>query len=83
MKARRLIESSLYEPETLEVIVKAFDEAWSEVAEHFGSEPRSIEEARARLAHACLIVSREDSDDADQIKRDALQVMALAYRTRS
>jgi hypothetical protein len=82
MKARRLIESSLYEPETLDVIFRGFDDAWSEIADHFGTDPRSIEDARARLAHACLIVSREDSDDAERIKRDALQVMALAYRTR-
>ena len=83
MKARRVIESSLYEPQTLEVLFRAFDDAWSEIADHFGNEPRSVQEARARLAHACLIVSHEDSDDADQIRRDALQVMALAYRPRS
>ena len=32
MKARRLIESSDYEPETLKVIYKAFDAAWVEVS---------------------------------------------------
>ncbi len=82
MKARRLIEGSLYEPGTLQVIFQAFDEGWSEIAHHFGGDPKTIEEARVRLAHACLIVAREDSNDAERIKRDALQVMALAYRQR-
>jgi len=38
------------------------------------------EDARTRLAHAVLAVAREDSTDAEQLKRDSLQVMALAYR---
>ncbi|HEY8276806.1 MAG TPA: hypothetical protein VIG52_07415 [Methyloceanibacter sp.] len=32
MKARRLIEGSLYEPETLNVVFQAFDQAWAEIA---------------------------------------------------
>ena len=36
-----------------------------------------------RLAHAVLIVAREDSNDADRLKNDALQVMALAYKKRN
>jgi hypothetical protein len=32
------------------------------------------------LAHACLIVARDGSDDPERIKIDALQVMGLAYR---
>jgi hypothetical protein len=83
MKARRLIEGSLYEPQTLELIFRAFDEAWDEIAPHFGTDPRSIEAARIRLAHACLVVCREDSDDAERIKNDAMQVMALAHRVRA
>jgi hypothetical protein len=83
MKARRLIEGSLYEPQTLRVIFAGFDQAWSEVAGHFGTDPRFVEDARLRLAHACLIVAHEGSDDPERIKMDALQVMALAYRERA
>lgn len=78
MKARRLIEGSLYQPETLQIIIQAFDQGCAEIADHFGTDPRTVEDARTRLAHACLIVSREDSDDPERIKNDALQVMALA-----
>ena len=79
MKARRLIESATYQPETLQTAFKAFDEAWAEIAHHFNGD---AEDARARLAHAVLIVTREDSDDPERLKNDALQVMALAYRER-
>jgi hypothetical protein len=35
------------------------------------------------LAQAVLIIAREDSKDAEHLKNDALQVMALAYRGRA
>lgn len=82
MRARRLIESSSYGPETFKIISQAFDESWSEIAHHFHG-ASSIEDARLRLAHAVLIVAREDSDDAERVKRDALQVMTIAFRTRA
>jgi len=83
MEAHRLIEGSRHEPRTLRVICEGFDKAWGEIAGHFGADPRSIDEAQMRLAHACLAVAREGSDDSESIKVDALQVMALAYRDRS
>jgi hypothetical protein len=77
MKARRLIESSSFGPHTLHVLSQAFDDAWSQIAHHFDGEK---DEARTRLAHAVLVVAREDSDDPERIKNEALQVIALAYR---
>ena len=35
MKARELIQGATYGPETLKVIGKAFDDAWSEIGPHF------------------------------------------------
>jgi len=83
MKARRLIEGSPYQPDTLRVIFEGFDRAWDEIAGNFGTDPLSVEDARLRLAHACLIVARDGSDDPERIKIDALQVMGLAYRQRA
>ena len=83
MKARRLIEDSHYEPRTLRIIFDGFDQAWNDVADQFGTDARTIEDARLRLARACLIVARDGSDDPERIKMDALQVMALAYRKRA
>jgi hypothetical protein len=77
VKARRLIESSIFEPEALQVAFKAFDAAWEEIAHHFDDE---TERSRLQLAHAILIVIRDDSRDVERVKKDALQVMALSYR---
>ena len=75
MLARRLLEHASFTPETLNVIFRALDDAWNDVAHLF---PEGSEEARARLAHAILIVAREDSNDAEVLKNGALQVLALA-----
>ena len=56
MKARRLLESSTFEPETLRVNFQAFDAAWTEIAEHFAGDEAATEDARLRLAHAVLIM---------------------------
>jgi hypothetical protein len=80
MEARRLIESSAYGPETLSVLYEALDNAWSEIAKQFTEKEHA--DARMRLAHALLVVAREDSRDPNLVKRDALQLMALS-RPRS
>ena len=64
-------------------VMLAFDDAWAEISHHFAGEDTATEHARMRLAHAVLIVAREDSNDADRLKNDALQVMALAYKKRN
>ncbi len=80
MQARRLIESSSYEPATLHILFKAFDEGWAEIAHRFDADAKQIEEARLRLAQAVLSVAREDGIDAERVKEGALKVMDLSYR---
>jgi hypothetical protein len=82
MEARRLIEGSTFTPETLEVLYRAFDQAWLEVSEHYAGHRDLAEDARTRLAHAVLLVGCEDSNDPGRVKNDALQMMALAYQAR-
>ena len=76
MRARHLLEGSV-EPETLHVAYSAFDGAWAEIAHRFGGDRDG---ARQRLAHAILAVMQSDSTDVERVKRDALEVIALAYR---
>jgi hypothetical protein len=83
MKARQLIQGATYGPETLKVIGKAFDDAWSEIAGHFSHNGLQAQSARLRLAHAVLAVARDDSRDADEVKNQALQVMAMNYTDQS
>ena len=83
MKARRLIESASFDPATLAVLCKAFDDAWAEIEEHFAGDDTATAHARMRLAYAVLIVAREGDDFVEEVKNDALQVMALAARRRN
>ena len=82
MKARRLIEGSAFAPKTLQTLCKAYDDAWGEISHHFDGHEKLAEEARIRLAHAVLVVANEDSDDAERVKNNALQVLALGYSDR-
>lgn len=79
VKARRLIESSLFAPQTLHVLFQAFDQAWAEIAGNFGDDAQEIERGRMQLAHAVLAVAQEDGGDAEGLKDAALAVMALSY----
>ena len=83
MKARQLIEGATYGPETLKVIGKAFDDAWSEISGQFSNSELQAQSARLELAHAVLAIAREDSCDSDELKNAALQIMAMNYREQS
>lgn len=81
MRARRLIDGASFGPDTLKVVGQAFDEAWAEIADHFGNLPIEVESARLRLAEAMLSVAMEGSTDVAALKAGALQAMARDYRT--
>jgi hypothetical protein len=82
MKAHQLINGvgASYGPETLKVIIKAFDDAWDEIAPCFSRSGLQAQSVRLTLANAILEVAREDSRDSDELKNAGLQAMALAYR---
>jgi hypothetical protein len=80
MSARQLIGKT-FDPTTLVLMGTAFDRAWSEIEHHFGD--TDADTARSRLAEAILIVAADhDCHDISELKTDALQVLALAYRRR-
>jgi hypothetical protein len=56
--------------------------AWAEFSHHFGADETEKEHARTRLAHSILAVAKADSRDAQRLKNEALQVMAMGYRER-
>ena len=57
MKARALIDGASFGPDALKAIGAAFDDAWAQIAVHFGSDPEDIERVRDRLANAVLAVA--------------------------
>jgi hypothetical protein len=80
MKAREIVQSGSFGPDTLKVAYQAFDEAWASVAPRFGTDPTAIEAARIKLANAILAVSKEDSRDPKALKAAALAILARDYR---
>ena len=80
MKARQLIDSGSFGPDTLKAAYQAFDEAWQSVAAHCGNDPEAIEAARVKLANAILAVSKDDSRDPTSLKMAALALLARDYR---
>jgi hypothetical protein len=81
MRDRQHIEGAAFDPTTLVEIGTAFDRAWSEIEHHFGETDAQL--ARSRLAEAILIVAADHHcHDIAELKTEALQVLALAYRCR-
>ncbi|HEY8247084.1 MAG TPA: hypothetical protein VIG38_07365 [Hyphomicrobium sp.] len=81
MSARQDIKGRTFDPPTLVVIGTAFDRAWSEIEHHFGETDAEL--ARSRLAEAVLIVAADhETYDVAALKTEALQVLALTYRSR-
>jgi hypothetical protein len=78
MKARALIESATFGPETLKVMTQAFDAAWACVADRFGGDEQ-VAEAREQLAFAILAVTDDQTTDDELLKCKALSVFALSY----
>ncbi len=77
MQAARRTVGASYDPETLKTMIQAFDQAWSVVAGNISQDGR--EGARLRLANALLSVVTEDNYDVQDLKRKALEAMALSY----
>ena len=80
MRARQIVESGSFGPETLKVAFQAFDEAWQSVASHFGNDPVIIEAARIKLANAILAVCQGESRDLCTLKMAALAILGRHYR---
>lgn len=58
-------------------MTQAFDQAWSVISGNISRD--ASEAARLRLANALLSVATEDSRDVEDLKREALEAMALSY----
>jgi hypothetical protein len=82
MQARKVLAGAAYEPATLKVICRAFDDAWAEIR-HYFDDPLAAECARLKLANAILGVAREDSRDAADLKKKGLHALALRHSVDS
>lgn len=80
MTARRIIEGAAFGPEVLKVAVRAFDEAWANVSHIFTQAER--ETVRQILAHSVMSLTRDDSQDAEQIRDAAVRALRRKYPSR-
>jgi hypothetical protein len=82
MKARKVLEGSSYDPNTLNAIGQAFDQAWASIASHYGT-ALEVERARLRLANSMLAIASEHGRDVEALRKAALAHMALNYRDKA
>lgn len=80
MTARRIIEGAAFGPEVLKVAVCAFDEAWANVSHIFT--PAEHETVREILAHSVMSLTRDDSQDVEQIRDAAVRALQRKYPSR-
>lgn len=76
MPLRSLIDSASFAPETLEVIYKAFDLAWAEMAPQHADDPARAAFVRDMLARAVLGAAETETKDAFALKSAALEAFA-------
>jgi hypothetical protein len=80
MRARFRQWGTSYGPETVKVMLAAFDQAWAAVRVHFHESPESFEATRMRLADAILAAAADGSPDVECLKRAGLIAIAGHYR---
>jgi hypothetical protein len=80
MRAEDIIEGAAFEPHVLEVLRKAFDEAWAETAIKFLPDEHDI--ARETLAYSLVGMTRDNSSDVAFLRRAGVRAMHIAYPER-
>jgi hypothetical protein len=73
MKARRLIAGASFGPDALNVLYRAYDEAWAVIAPRYATDTSATETARLRLANIMLGLMREETRDVTQLRDEALR----------
>ena len=79
MRARRLLEGSVIDPQSLALLSKAFDEAWNSISHQYAT-ASEVEEARLELAQSVLAVASFHGDDIEALKRNALANMTMKHQ---
>jgi len=80
MKARQLIGRASYGPDELNLLFKAFNDAWELVAPTISGRAGAIEAARLKLANIILSLAHNGSRDAEWIRNAALQIFGAGAK---
>jgi hypothetical protein len=81
MILRQQVSEASYEPDALQILGQAYDEAWDYIASNFDS-PQAIETAREKLARIMLDFPHGEIRDVEYLKLSSLQIMSLFYKSR-
>ena len=76
METVELFASEVHDPETLDILKRAFDQAWSEIERRYIELPSLREETRRRLADCILRVVKDGIRDPERVKSSALVILA-------
>lgn len=79
---RTLFEGNTsFDSDTVQLLCRAFDEAWQDIAGNYGH--IAVEDKRTRLALIILQLASNGERDVDDIKETALEIMRLRERPAS
>jgi len=76
-----LFDGMSYDPGTLKLLGRAFDEAWQDIGGNYGVE--TAEDRRTRLAQIILELARNGERDLIDLKYMALEIMRHKERPAS
>jgi hypothetical protein len=75
MKAQKLLQNAVLQPDQLSLVIGAFDGAWNEIKARYHT-PTSIEAGRLRLANAMLAAYRNGATNTEALKAAGLAAMS-------
>ena len=75
MKARQMIEGASFDPQQLQAIAKAFDDAWEQIAPSVGNRQQAVEAARLKLANVVLSLAKNGTQETERLTEEALKIM--------
>jgi hypothetical protein len=75
MEASTIFEGATDDPETLRVLIHAFDEAWRDIRAMLGAEPLDPDGMRSALAKRIMAAANEGERDPKRLKLIALGVI--------
>jgi len=75
MRARRRIENASYDPNQLEALGKAFDDAWARIAPSTSSRRQDIEAARFAVADIVLGYAKNGNFDTQSLADSAVKLL--------
>jgi hypothetical protein len=79
MDVHKLFESERHDPDLWNILVRAFDSAWSEIEHRYDCNPMLRDQALVQLADAVLKVVKDGVRDPEQVKKSALLILAVEH----